>query len=600
MPLSHLTLTVSHLPTSTSFFLSCLQPLGYRFIGRHDNHVGFGSIPGEPADFWISEERPGVPAGAAHIAFPAPSREAVSQFFIAALKAGGKIHGEPALRDAEQGYYSAAVVDLDGNSIEAVHRPSAAERTGSTERALTVIKNGSVVSKASSMKSSSVALRPKSEAGTVVSKAKTAVSRAPPSIVSQAQQPAPIQLQQPPTTTIIKDNTNGAKAVVGTLLGAAAGAAIAYAMLKGDSQSETTTAPPQYTESPGVSAVPAQEALMYRAIEAAPMAHSAVLGNSNGGNEYAAYARSMLSKNPRASTIMEGLENCSRVWGSSEVRSVRSSSHDDFELVGRRASSASIYSGMQDNMDMPIRAIEAAPVADCDECASVYGYQNNPSTFISSFRERSRYNNKSVEPSSSGMSMYSSSTMKPSSKTPSRPGSSHHSHSSRSVLTIKDFHSHSKSSTPTASFYSSTHSARNIPLPSGSVTTISTSTSASRRHHQHSHAGSTTSSAKHSSRHSAYKVPLPASVSGASTIFLNGGVDVDSHVTPTPSHTHTLRDIDSLSRASSRKSHKSSSRSSTANSKRSSKFDEPVRPSDSVSQVSTNVSKKSSRNSRRG
>ena len=59
MPLSHLTLTVSHLPTSTSFFLSCLQPLGYRFIGRHDNSVGFGAEPGEPADFWISEERPG-------------------------------------------------------------------------------------------------------------------------------------------------------------------------------------------------------------------------------------------------------------------------------------------------------------------------------------------------------------------------------------------------------------------------------------------------------------------------------------------------------------------------------------------------------------
>lgn len=59
MPVSHLTLTVSNLPASTSFFLSCLQPLGYKFIGRHENSVGFGSEPGKPADFWIAEERPG-------------------------------------------------------------------------------------------------------------------------------------------------------------------------------------------------------------------------------------------------------------------------------------------------------------------------------------------------------------------------------------------------------------------------------------------------------------------------------------------------------------------------------------------------------------
>lgn len=59
MPLSHLTLTVSHLPTSTSFFLSCLQPLGYKFIGRHDEYIGFGSKADEPADFWLAQEQPG-------------------------------------------------------------------------------------------------------------------------------------------------------------------------------------------------------------------------------------------------------------------------------------------------------------------------------------------------------------------------------------------------------------------------------------------------------------------------------------------------------------------------------------------------------------
>lgn len=59
MPVSHLTLTVTHLPTSTSFFLSCLQPLGYQFIGRHDDYIGFGQKQGEPADFWVTERKPG-------------------------------------------------------------------------------------------------------------------------------------------------------------------------------------------------------------------------------------------------------------------------------------------------------------------------------------------------------------------------------------------------------------------------------------------------------------------------------------------------------------------------------------------------------------
>ncbi|KAK2753848.1 hypothetical protein FQN55_000212 [Onygenales sp. PD_40] len=589
MPVSHITLTVSHLPTSTSFFLSCLQPLGYRFIGRHDNNVGFGSVPGEPADFWIAEERPGVPAGAAHIAFPAPSRDAVGAFFIAALKAGGKIHGEPTLRDAEQNYYSAAVIDIDGNSIEAVHRPgNSAEDKSPVERALTVIKNGSVVSRASSTKTESV-VRQKSEIGTYVSKARTTVSRpAAASASPQTKAPASVQLQQPPVSQP-KESTNGAKAVVGTLLGAAAGAAIAYSIFKSDSPSDPIPAP-QYVEHSAPASAPIPEPTLYRAIEAAPQ--SSVGGNDN---IYADYARTMLSKNPRASTIMEGIENCSRIWG--QTQSVRGGmSEYGFQDVGRRASSASIYSGM--DRDMPIRAIEACPIdEEGSECSYSYPH-NQPSTFISSFKDRPRYNDS--------QSTYSSSTIKPSSKTHSshsRPASSHHSqHSSRSVITIKDIHSctgSSKSATPTASIYSSTHSARNIPLPSGTVTTISTSTSSSRRHHHsahssHSHSHSSSpkestspprshhshASSKHSHRShadSARHVPLPSSVAGASTIFLDV-VDVDSHVTPVAG-----------SRAGSRRS------TASKTSRRSSKFDEPVKPSDSVSQVSTNVSKRSSR-----
>jgi len=59
MPLAHLTLTVRDVRAATSFFLACLQPLGYQFVGRHEDYIGFGQKTGEPADFWITEQKPG-------------------------------------------------------------------------------------------------------------------------------------------------------------------------------------------------------------------------------------------------------------------------------------------------------------------------------------------------------------------------------------------------------------------------------------------------------------------------------------------------------------------------------------------------------------
>ncbi|KAJ9618816.1 hypothetical protein H2204_012892 [Knufia peltigerae] len=196
---SSITLTVSHLPTSTSFFLSALQPLNYVFRGRQEQTIGFG--PKDPptalADFWITQEIPGVPAGAAHVAFPATSREKVQDFFFAALKAGGKIHGEPCQRDAS-GYYSAAVIDFDGNSIEAVYRPALDEankenlpgdlKTTVSRKAMSVAASAKAPSTVAPAKSTvSFAKAP-----TVVSQAHSRPGAAP-TVVSQAQSKAPSQ-----------------------------------------------------------------------------------------------------------------------------------------------------------------------------------------------------------------------------------------------------------------------------------------------------------------------------------------------------------------------------------------------------------------------
>ncbi|KAJ5726417.1 uncharacterized protein N7483_007774 [Penicillium malachiteum] len=571
MPVSHLTLTVSHLPTSTSFFLSCLQPLGYQFIGRHDDYIGFGQKQGEPADFWVTERKPGGSASAVHVAFPAPTRDAVHTFFISALKAGGTMQSEPKCRDSQLGLFSAAVVDFDGNSIEAVYRSGgtvvASEAGGPTiallengsvvsksSRASTVISKATSVTRVSSVRTESIA-PPRSEAKSrAISRAPTTVERAAPSMVSRAP-PAPVAAPAPaPTYTVVQniqapdDGSKIAKTIVGTLIGAAAGAAIAYAMVKGDSQSSsdgaTNNPPPQYTTP---QYVPEHHQLMgppsqvsrqsegqhqeyqgyqqYRALEAPPP--RSVYTSASGPRSV--MSRSVSSKNPRASTIYEGTEYV--------------------DEHGRRASD-----GMSILEDVPLRAIEYPP--------SMNGWRDhcNPSTFISSYaadkpRSGSVISSSTIKASQAGNNTrrYShddrdtySTHSQSNSNAIYRPAPSQASHVSSKSTKEKD---------DSRSIASSTRSARNIPLPAG--------TSASYY--------SAAPSAHGKSYLSAREVPLPESVID---------LDVRSNVTPDDS-------ISQIGSRSGRSTHSHASKhSKTSRHTSRSKYDEPVKPADSVSQVS--------------
>ncbi|OQD77206.1 hypothetical protein PENDEC_c003G05048 [Penicillium decumbens] len=542
MPVSHLTLTVSHLPTSTSFFLSCLQPLGYQFIGRVEEYIGFGQKPGAPADFWITEQKPGLAVSAVHVAFPAPSKEAVQSFVYAAVKAGAKLHGEPRERDSISGYYSAAVIDLDGNSVEAVYRPGASvvvsEAGGPT---IALLENGSIVSKssrASTVKAESVA-PPRSEARSAVSRAPTAISKAPtavskaaPSVVSHRSQgpPPSYTTQTIPTQTIqsVDDGSKAAKTIVGTLIGAAAGAAIAYAMVKGDTETNSPQyTPPQYTpESHQLMAPPSQVSSRreeqyqpMRAIEAARSIYTSASGPRS------TVTRSVVSKNPRASTIYEGTEF--------------------FDENGRRASDGSIFSIPE---DIPLRAIEYPPSSHSSR------HPCNPSTFISSYAaDKPR-----------AASVHSSSTIKSSHSIQRRHSDDRDSYSSRSKHSYHASSSSHHSTTSkshkddSGSTASSTRTARNIPLPAGSSASYY---SASQNGNE--------------SYISARGVPLPESVVDC---------DIDSHVTPDDS-------ISQVGSRSGRSSHSHHSRHSKAESKASkhssrSKMDDPVKSADSVSQMS--------------
>ena len=376
---SSITLTVSHLPTSTSFFLSALQPLDYVYRGRSHNTIGFGSVtsPSAPADFWITQEIPGVPAGAAHVAFNAPSRLAVQHFFAAALKAGGKFHGDPAVRD-NSGYYSAAVIDFDGNSIEAVHRPTFSDDRENDLK--------SVVSKTRS----TATIRPG---------AKSSVSRATPTEVqngtsrvapptqasksSQAQASGDIienlmaearnaanvarEVVEKARPSVNTSSSGGSgETIMGTLLGVAAGAALHYAFTNNNNKDSNPRRPSASARS---ATEPAPTKYKnYRAIEAEPSYYlSSPRSITLEDNEYASTIRPARSHHTRrnsGSIISTG-------FGSDHPS--RSSRHGDTKMIegGSSTSKSSRRSG--------VRMIEAPPLPSASTHISTSSSRRNGS-----------------------------------------------------------------------------------------------------------------------------------------------------------------------------------------------------------------------------
>lgn len=120
--LHHLSFAVNDLARSAAFYDVALAPLGYRRVWEDSTFIGYGTDPGE--DKFAIKLRPqnaGVPGDGFHVAFAAPSREAVLRFHEAALTHGGTDNGGAGLHP-EYGpdYFAAFVVDPDGYRIEAV------------------------------------------------------------------------------------------------------------------------------------------------------------------------------------------------------------------------------------------------------------------------------------------------------------------------------------------------------------------------------------------------------------------------------------------------------------------------------------------------
>ena len=133
--IDHVGIRVSDLAWSRRMYEAALAELGFTVLGEGefegDAYVEFGR--GQSDDFSLHTvgSKPGrdrVTTGA-HVAFTAPSEEAVERWHGAAVRHGGTDNGPPGLRPEYTGrYFAAFVLDPDGNNVEAVfHAPVPAE-----------------------------------------------------------------------------------------------------------------------------------------------------------------------------------------------------------------------------------------------------------------------------------------------------------------------------------------------------------------------------------------------------------------------------------------------------------------------------------------
>jgi catechol 2,3-dioxygenase-like lactoylglutathione lyase family enzyme len=115
--LDHVTIRVSDLAESRRFYSAVLggEPIGKEYLEWDD----FSIAPAEV-------DRPFTRH--LHVAFAARTREDVDAFWQSGVEAGYHSDGEPGPRPQyTPDYYGGFLLDPDGNSVEAVHRPGRTE-----------------------------------------------------------------------------------------------------------------------------------------------------------------------------------------------------------------------------------------------------------------------------------------------------------------------------------------------------------------------------------------------------------------------------------------------------------------------------------------
>lgn len=121
MELDHITVFVRDYSASKPLYEELLAPLGLvPLLDWPDERRAYFGRPGEPSSLWLVESEL---AGRLEIALPADDVGAVHSFYGTAIAAGARADWEPGVRpEYNRDYYSARVLDFDGNSLEVVFR----------------------------------------------------------------------------------------------------------------------------------------------------------------------------------------------------------------------------------------------------------------------------------------------------------------------------------------------------------------------------------------------------------------------------------------------------------------------------------------------
>ena len=240
---------VSHLPSSASFYAAVTQPVGIKYLSAGpDNSLNFGlpqagSLPEQI--FFNLRPRP-CPA-VAQVTFSAPSEEAIIKFHKSALLAGDS--NTASIRQTPD-QFIAETQDMDGNllrveytraPLRSTSSPTVITMASSTKEAKRVLDWQYEVAASNSDARSVVSQAQQPRAPTIVSRAPTALTRAH---TMNEQANRIVQRQTITTTSQPAESNQGgfsSKVILGTILAAAAGAAVGYAMTRSESQDDSDT-----------------------------------------------------------------------------------------------------------------------------------------------------------------------------------------------------------------------------------------------------------------------------------------------------------------------------------------------------------------------
>ncbi|WP_047047132.1 VOC family protein [Vibrio mexicanus] len=120
MIINHVSVGCSDVKAAILFYDAVLSELSIKQSHYIENT---SAAYGDNFEFWVGSPYQGkaTASNGVHVAFNAPSKEAVDAFYSTAIELGGTCEGAPGFRpDYGETYYAAFVRDLDGNKIEAV------------------------------------------------------------------------------------------------------------------------------------------------------------------------------------------------------------------------------------------------------------------------------------------------------------------------------------------------------------------------------------------------------------------------------------------------------------------------------------------------